>query len=141
MQWREGRSRGCWLSFAMSCREVPDSGCAYVEVGFRAEEQPDDNRESCAAGSMGREGEGALTGSGAGGRRLGTAWRKELQWKMGQEKPESSMRGDGMKTTAELETSALETSEQRMMPRSWEHIEVGTATEIRRVRDTVIRTK
>lgn len=50
------------------------------------------------------------------------------------------MRGGGMKTTAELETSAVETSEQRVMPRSWDCI-VGTATEIRRVRDTVIRTK
>lgn len=78
--------------------------------------------------------------SGAGGWRLGTTWRKELQWKMRQEKPESSMRVGGMKTTAELETSAV-TSEQRVMPRSWEHIEVGTAIEIRRVRDTVIRTK
>lgn len=112
-----------------------------MEVGFKAEEQPDNSRESCSSGSMGREVEGALAGSGAGGRRLGTAWRKELQWKMGQEKPESSMRGDGMKTTAELETSALETSEQRVMARSWEHIEVGTAIEIRKVRDTVIRTK
>lgn len=46
-----------------------------------------------------------------------------------------------MKTTAKLETSATETSEQRVMPRSWEHIEVRTAVEIRRVRDTVIRTK
>lgn len=78
---------------------------------------------------------------GAGGWRLGTAWTKELQWKMRQEKPEGSMRGGGMKTTAELETSAVETSEQRVMPRSWEHIEAETAIEIKGVRDTVIRTK
>lgn len=66
---------------------------------------------------------------------------EELQGKMRQEKAETSMRGGGMKTTAELDTSAAGTTQQRVMPRSWEHIEVGTAIEIRRVRDTVIRTK
>lgn len=114
-------------------------GCACVKVDFRGEEQPDNNRESCAAGLMGREGEEALAGEWGWWLEAGNCMEKRFA--MEEEKPESSMRGGGMNTTAELETSAVETSEQRVMPRSWKHIEVGTAIEIRRMRDTVIRTK
>lgn len=139
----QGRSRGCWLSLQWDVERyqslVPGGVVPVWKLIFGEKSSQTTERAVQRAWWAGRERRHWQV-SGAGGRRLGTAWRKELQWKMREEKHESSMRGGGMKTTAELETSAVKTWEQRVMPRSWEHI-VGTATEIRRVRDTVIRTK
>lgn len=81
---------------------------------------------------------------GAGGWRLGTAWGKELHEKPRKEKPDKldKRRWDGAHRRAGDKSREGGFRARGDAREVWEHhIEVGKASEIRRVRDTVIRTE